>query len=191
VRHEGDLCGRCAQEHAGTTGAPTQPKWINEVPQALEALFANRPALGWPGKASLWDLFALEKYNGGPGKLSDLGYVLERIEPTTLAKLRDWLDNKKEEAVERNVFNSWQESRTFVGHSAWLKQLPPGMPLSPETEDGLPIQLTAIRTDGKKWDLNLPIRAELLRRLPRYFSERLCQATWHVTQSLPAAARCH
>ena len=39
-------------------------------------------------------------------------------------------------------------------------------------EDGLPIQLTAIRADGKKWDLNLPIRAELLRQLPRYFSER-------------------
>ena len=46
------------------------------------------------------------------------------------------------------------------------------MQLLPEKKDGLPFQFGAVRTDGEKWDLNLPIRLELLRRFPRKFSER-------------------
>ena len=53
-----------------------------------------------------------------------------------------------------------------------LGPLPPNMNLLPDSKDGLPIQVAAIRTDGEKWDLNIPIRAELLRQLPHYFSER-------------------
>lgn len=59
-----------------------------------------------------------------------------------------------------------------MGLAALLTPLPDKMELVPDTKDGLPFQIRAVRTDGKTWDLNIPIRAELLRLLPRHFGER-------------------
>ncbi len=172
VTRKSNFCEKCEDELANVNRTSGSERWEGEVTNAIEALFASRPESQWPDRASLWDLFNLEQYNGGHGKPSDRGFVLSHLQPETLLKLKDWLDNNSQEAVKKYGYNRWLHLRTVVGIGAWVKQLPRDMDLSPDTEDGLPIQITAIRTDGKKWDLNIPIRLELLRLMPRYFSER-------------------
>jgi hypothetical protein len=144
---------------------------MDKVNGAIETVFAQRHIAGSPEKAVLWDLFELDPYNGGWKKFSDRGAVLGRLDAKTLGKLRDWLDENKDRAVERYNHGRWADLRADAGAGAWLKQLPPDMYLGPDTEDALPFQGVAVRTDCKKWDLNLPIRAELLERFPRYFSD--------------------
>jgi hypothetical protein len=164
VAHEGDLCEKCQKHYSEDTQVLKSGGWRNRV---IEAIQASRP-----GQVVLWDLFALNPDNGGWGKLSDLGEVLMRLDGHTLAKLRDWLDENRDRAVERHGYHTWLVLRTSVGLEALLAPLPPKMQLLPDTKDGLPFQIAAVRTDGKRWDLNIPIRAELLRQLPHYFSER-------------------
>jgi hypothetical protein len=118
------------------------------------------------------DLLALDSDNGEKGRKSDLGEVLERLDSKTLYIISDQLHTDRERLTHDYGYNQWLNLQTHVRFNAWAKQLPPGMSLSPDTEDGLPIQVVAIRSDGEKWDLNVPIRAELLWRFPRYFSER-------------------
>lgn len=149
-------CDRCLKEHAGGLPSP-DARW---KAVALEAIFPDE----WE-RRSLWDLFALSPYH-------ERGRALSRLDAKTLGKLRVWLDENKVLAVERCHYGRWVGLRAEAGVGAWLKQLPSGTQLRPSTEDGLPIQAVGVRTDGKKWDLNLPIRAELLRRYRRYFSER-------------------
>jgi hypothetical protein len=167
-----DLCDRCLQEYADAANAYSNPAWMLEVDEAITAVSAERPYLRAVGRGSLWDLFGLDTHNGGWGKQSDRGEVLMRLDANTLTKLRDWLDENRGRAVERYGYYTWLDLRTKVGLGAWLAQLPPDMKLLPDAKDGLPFQAVAVRTDDKKWDLNAPIRAELLRRSPRYFSER-------------------
>jgi hypothetical protein len=50
----------------------------------------------------------------GGGK-SDLGEVLTRLDTHTLAKLKDWLDENRERAVERHGYDTWFAVRTLVG----------------------------------------------------------------------------
>jgi hypothetical protein len=123
------------------------------------------------GKGSLKDLLELDWVNN-KGQNSDLGEVLEPLDSKTLYMVSDWLDTDREQLTHDYGHNRWLHLRTQVRLNAWLKQLPPGMSLSPDSHDGLPIQVAAIRTDGKKWNLNIPVRAELLRMVRRYFSER-------------------
>src|SRR5215218_7758409 len=78
-----DICEKCEEELAGGYRSSSAEWWKDEVVEAIQAL--------QPGKAVLWDLFALNPYNGGWGKCSDRGEVLMRLDAHTLAKLRDWL----------------------------------------------------------------------------------------------------
>jgi len=158
-----DICEKCEEELAGGYRSSNAERWKDEVIKAIQALR--------PGKAVLWDLFGLNADNGGWGKFSDRGEVLMRLDANTLIKLRDWLDEERDRAVEDYGYYTWLDLRTQVGLGAWAAQLPPDMQLLPDTKDGLPIQVAAVRTDGTKWDLNIPIRAELLRLTRRYFSE--------------------
>jgi hypothetical protein len=162
---QGDICEKCEEELAGGYRSSSAERWKDEVAEAIQAVR--------PGKAVLWDLFALNPDNGGwKKKLSDRGEVLMRLDTHTLTNLRDWLEENRDRAVEDYGYYTWLDLRTTVGLVALLAQLPPNMQLLSDTKDGLPIQVAAVRTDGKRWDLNVPIRAALLRRLPRYFSER-------------------
>jgi hypothetical protein len=145
---------------------------MDNVNGAIETVFAQRPIADSPEKAVLWDLFELDPYNGGCKKFSERGAVLGRLDAKTLGKLRDWLDENKYLALERYRHGRWAGLRVDAGLGAWLKQLRPDTYLGPDTEDTLPFQGVAVRTDGEKWDLNVPIRAELLHRRPRKFSER-------------------
>jgi hypothetical protein len=102
VTRKSNICEKCEAEEAELAGGHRtsgSERWKDEVTDAIEALFASRPASQWPDKASLRDLFELEMYNGGPGKPSDLGFVLGHLNPRTLSKLRDWLDDSQQ-AVE-------------------------------------------------------------------------------------------
>jgi hypothetical protein len=167
-----DICEKCEEELAGGHKSSSTEQWKDKVVEAIEAVYAKKSALAHPEKASLWDLFALDTQNGGWAKLSDFGEVFACLDAPTLAKLRDWLDENRDRAVERYGYYTWLNVRTRVGVEAWLAQLPPDMQLLPDAKDGLPVQIASVSTDGEKWDLNIPIRIELLRRLPRYFSER-------------------
>jgi hypothetical protein len=125
-----------------------------------------------PGKASLWDLFELDPDNGGDGWKSDLGKVLALLDSKTLYKTWEWVDDNRDEAMSRyGAHNRSEVVRLLVGFFAHFKALPPE-PLFADTQDGFPLQAVAIRNDGRKWDLTLPIRAALLQRARRYLSER-------------------
>jgi hypothetical protein len=168
----GDICEKCEEELAGGYGSLSAERWKDEVAEAIEAHYAKKIASQHSGKASLWDLFALNPHNGEEGKFSDRGEVLRRLDAHTLTKLGDWLDENRDRAVEDHGYYAWLDLRKHVGSAAFVDQLPADLQPPTDTEDGLPLQVWAVRTDGKKWDLNLPIRAELLRLTRRYFSER-------------------
>jgi hypothetical protein len=169
--NKNDICERCQKEHAAGYKFSRTDQWKEKVREAIEAICAKKPASQRSGKASLWDLFKLDS-TLQKDKPSERGEVLSRLDGKTLAKLRDWLEENRDRAVERYGYYTWLRLRTEVGLQALFASLPPKMRLLPDKKDGLPFQVGAVRVDGKTWDLNLPIRAELLRRLPRYFSER-------------------
>jgi hypothetical protein len=174
VPHEGDFCSRCHRELWGAYKTSRADAWMDKVNGAIETVFAQRPIADSPEKAVLWDLFELDPDNGAWKKFSDRGAALLRLDAKTLGKLRDWLDENKDQAVEDGRYTSWVRLRADVWLLAWTSQFPPEhqhKPLLPDTKDGLPLQIVAVRTDGKKWDLNIPIRAELLRLVRRYFSD--------------------
>jgi hypothetical protein len=164
VSRDGDLCEKCQRHYAEDTQTLRSVGWRDKVIEAIQALR--------PGNALLCDLFTLNPDNGGWGEYSDRGEVLMRLDAHTLTKLRDWLEENRDRAVELHGYHAWLRLRTEVGLLALLAPLPPKMQLSPDKKDGLPLEIGAVRTNGKTWDLNIPIRAELLRRAPRYFSER-------------------
>jgi hypothetical protein len=170
---QGDFCAQCREKHAAGYRSSRADAWMDKVNGAIETVFAQRPIADSPEKAALWDMFELDSHNGGWKKFSDRGAVLRRLDAKALGKFRDWLDKNKDRAVKHPDYGyyAWVDLRTCVGLSALMAQLPPDMQLLPDTKD-LPLQIAAVRTDGKQWDLNLPIRAELLERFPRYFSER-------------------
>jgi hypothetical protein len=167
-----DICERCQKEHPTGYKSSSNERWKDKIREAIEAVYVKKSASQHSAKASLWDLFSLDAQNGGWGRLSDRGEVLSCLDARTLTRLRDWLEENRDRVIERYGYYTWLDLRTEVGLDAWLSQLPPDMELLPDTKDGLPLQGVAVRTDGKKWDLNIPIRAELLRQLPRRFSER-------------------
>ncbi len=101
MAYEGDLCEKCQKQHVGVIQAPKKRGWIDEVIEALEALYETRPTPQRPVRASLWDLFNLNPFLVGQDKSSDRGEVLKRLSTNTLAKLRDWLEVNGQEAVNR------------------------------------------------------------------------------------------
>ncbi len=158
------LCEPCQRKYAEGYPSEANARWVREVVLAIETVR--------PGKASLWDLFELNPHNGGRDWAADRGKVLACLDSKTLDKIRGWIGDNIEEAMERYGFVRPITLRTEVGLTAWLRRLPPDMSLLPNKQDGFPLQGVAIREDGKTWDLNAPIRARLLQEWPRYFSER-------------------
>ncbi len=119
-------------------------------------------------KPDMWSLLELNPHNGGPGKYSDRGVLLDSLDADTLTQIRTWLEENKERAIAVYGYGPWMGLRADVGILALLERLPPNAlrtdPFADKPKDGLtPLQGVAVRVDGKKWDLDLPIRAELLR----------------------------
>lgn len=116
----------------------------------------------------MWSLFELNPHNGGSGKYSDRGALLDSLDADILTQIRTWLEENKERGVAVYGFDRWLNLRADVWFEAAAKQMPPEVRdtdyFANKAKDGSPLQGVAIRTDGKTWDLDLPIRDELLRR---------------------------
>jgi len=172
-RHN-DICDKCEEELAGAIPVSRETEWMHEIGNAIKRAAVESLGLEAASNSSPWDLLELNRYNGGWGYESDFGKVLAHMDVMILCKVRDWLEHNREEVVERYD----DSARIFltVRFSVYVHQMPPhverenffaGLP-----NDGLPIQGVAMRVDGKKWDLNIPVRAKLLSLAPRYFTEQ-------------------
>jgi hypothetical protein len=119
---------------------------------------------GW--KYDMWRCLELDPHNGGAGQYSDRGKFLRSLSIGELNRIRDWLEANKERTIEAYSLGRWSGLSFAVGFEAWAKQLPPDVrhadSFKDKLKDGLPLQGVAIRSDGKKWDLDTPIRAMLL-----------------------------
>jgi len=111
-------------------------------------------------------LFGLDTTDGGFGKVHSLGAFLNSLDTEALVRLRDWLDENQERATQLYGHHRWHTVRFLVSCSAWVERLPQDVRYADafvhKPKDGLPMQGVAIRTDGKKWNLDAPIRAALL-----------------------------
>ncbi len=146
---------------------------MGEVAETIQAVLTGGAKERLAFEATLWDLFDLDSHNGGIGKYSDRGEVLGRLSPKILGKIRHWLEGNSERAIARHGRPKWIGLRADVWAIGHLKQLPSDMQLlTNKRVDGLPLQGVAVRTDGKKWDLMLPVRLALLESQRRFFSER-------------------
>ncbi len=113
-------------------------------------------------------LFELKTSPGDFGKPNSRGTFLGSLGADALIGLRNFLEQNKERAIAVYGYGPWVGLRADVGILALLERLPPNAlrtdPFADKPKDGLtPLQGVAVRVDGKKWDLDLPIRAELLR----------------------------
>ncbi len=166
------FCEPCRRKHAGGFAHSKRDRWMSEVAKTIEAVLAGG-AKGPKFEATLWDLFDLDLHNGEIGKVSDRGEVLDRLAPKTLVKIRCWLEDNSERAIKDHGLPKWIGLRADVWANGLLKQLPLDTQLLPNKQRaGLPLQGVAVRLDGKKWDLMLPVHAALLERQRRFFSER-------------------
>lgn len=171
VGREGDLCQRCAQEHKGAVRTSNNPKWMDEVLDAIRAVRVRGFNGGKAETVSIWDLFELDD-TPRHGRSSDFGEALG-LSAKTLGKLRDWLDDNTEEAVQRfgepRCVNVYGTVRTM----AWLKALPPDESLFPkERKTNLPLEVVAYTRRGRRVDETTAIKLAQLRQAPRFYSER-------------------
>jgi hypothetical protein len=161
------------QEHAETVRASRVAEWQNDVIGAIEAVWTERDAAKSTSKASLWDLFDLNRDNGGEGKRHDRGECLNRLNGNTLTKLRGWLETNEEEAVKRYGRNAFVVLRTEVGLNGWLSTLPSDKPLFADKQDAtLPFEAVGYKRSGRAVDMTIPIRLKRLRDERGYKSER-------------------
>jgi hypothetical protein len=116
----------------------------------------------------MWSLFELDQHNGGLGKYSDRGAILRSLDADTLEATKTWLERNGDRAIEHYGYNRWRFLLFNVNAELWYKRMPEDVrrfdPFADRPKYGLPLQGVAIRTDGKTWDLDLVIRAEILRR---------------------------
>jgi hypothetical protein len=144
---------------------------MEEVLEAIQTVRVHNFGDSEVGTASIWDLFELDdtpRY-GGP---SDLGEALD-LSAKTLAKLRDWLDDHTEEALQRYKEPRRTNLYGKVRALAWLSALPPDEPPFPEERDtSLPLEGVAYTRSGRSVDETIALRLALLRQAQRYFSER-------------------
>src|SRR5918994_1718053 len=63
-----DLCEPCLREHAEGVRVSRVAQWQDEVLGAIEAVWTERDEAKSTSKASLWDLFDLDRDNGGGGE---------------------------------------------------------------------------------------------------------------------------
>jgi hypothetical protein len=181
--NKGDFCNQCQRQHAGGYRTSSNDRWMDEAIKDIETVFAQRPAPQHPRKATLWDLFSLDSSNGGWKKYSDRGAVLMRLDAKTLRKLRDWLEEHKQEAIEHYDEHRYKHLHNNVSLFAAFSSLPPDKPLLPE-EAGTDSWFDAVAhytKRGTSRDLTLPIRAaaraEELRQERRHITEREIEQT--------------
>src|SRR5215217_7486516 len=161
-----DLCEPCLREYAEGVGASRVAEWQDEVLSAIEAVWTERDQAKSTSKASLWDLFGLDRDNGGTGKRSDRGECLSRLNSSTLAKLRGWLETNEEEAVKRYGRNAFLGLRSDVGLLAGLYAWPSDKSLLPDNDKQavtLPFDAAGYKRSGRVVDITIPIRLALLR----------------------------
>ena len=132
---EGDFCGQCREKHRGWYRISNNDRWMDKVTEAIETVFTHRPSPQRPYKATLWDLFDLDSRNGGWKKYHDRGAVLGRLDAKTLATLRDFLEEHKEEAINRRGALQYEDLRGAVGVQASLASLSPGKSLLAQEHD--------------------------------------------------------
>ena len=183
VTREGDLCERCARENQGAVRSSNNPRWMDEVLEAIQAVHVHNFGDSVVGTASIWDLFELDdtpRY----GRPSDLGQALD-LSAKTLAKLIDWLDDHTEEALQRynkepRCTNLYGKVRALARLSALLPDEPP----FPEDRDTiLPLEAVAYTRSGRSVDETIALRLALLRQAPRRFSERDLEKELRVPRS--------
>src|SRR5215207_10567255 len=170
-----NLCERCLQEHVGSVRASRVAEWQDEVLDAIEAVKSEGDAAKTTSKSSLWDLFDLDRDNGGAGKRSDRGECLGRLNGSTLAKLRGWLETNEEEAVKRYGRNAFLGLRADVGLLAGLHTWPSDKSLLPDNEKQdvtPPFDAVGYKRSGRAVDVTIHIRLALLRDERGYRSER-------------------
>jgi hypothetical protein len=181
VARVGDLCGKCERETAEARGTSPSRGWMDEVIEAIETAFAGKRSETRPpfDKASLWDLFDLDPS-------SESGIVLDCLDAKTLYKLRDWLVANEEEALRRDEQRGTRYRfaglRAHVGVLARLHSLP----------NDREFYVVGYKRSGRVVDITIPIRLVLLRREPRYWSERdlaeqlgIPRSTlWHISKRM-------
>jgi len=163
------------QEHAESIRASRVAEWQDEVLDAIEAVWSERDTAKATSKASLWDLFDLDRDNGGAGKRSDRGECLSRLNGSTLAKLRGWLETNEEEAVKRCGRNAFLGLRADIGLLAGLCAWPADKSLFPDDDkqDVTPsFDAVGYKRSGRAVDITIPIWLALLRDERGYRSER-------------------
>src|SRR5215203_2899650 len=161
-----DLCDRCLQEHAETVRASRVAEWQNDVIGAIEAVWTERDAAKSTSKASLWDLFDLNRDNGGEGKRHDRGECLNRLNGNTLTKLRGWLETNEEEAVKRYGRNAFVGLRADISLLAGLCAWPSDKSLFPDDDKQdvtPPFDAVGYKRSGRAVDIIIPIWLALLR----------------------------
>ena len=103
----------------------------------------------------------------------DVGPALAHLCAPELRQIRAWLDDVKDRALAEYPPVRWGYLRFYTGFAAMVDELPPEERRK-DVGSGVsrlgPLQGVAILADGKRWDLVLPVRADLLRR--RGLSER-------------------
>jgi hypothetical protein len=96
----------------------------------------------------LRDLFDLDARNGGRNKDSDRGAALGRLDAKTLGNLRDSLQERRDEALDKQFCDEYQykDLRATVGLMAIFTALPPDKPLMSEKQDAPTPPDTVIHT---------------------------------------------
>src|SRR5215203_4261364 len=91
------LCDSCARRHVGAVRASNNKHWARKTLETIKTAEGR----GSDYEVSLWDLFELDHTNGGHGRKSNLGKTLDCLDPTTLDRVREWIDDNTGEAIER------------------------------------------------------------------------------------------
>jgi hypothetical protein len=152
----GGFCRECRAKHAGWYRTSGDDRWMDQVTLAIDKVFKQRPTSSHPYKATLRDLIDLDSQNGDWKKYSDRGAALMRLDAPTLRKLRSFLEEHHEEAIDREYCNElqYQELCTTVGLLATFAALPPDKPLV-AAEQGTPATTGAVTRTSRGHVINL------------------------------------
>jgi hypothetical protein len=129
---------------------------MDKITEAIETVFTQRPRPQRPYKATLRDLFDLDSRNGGQNEDSDRGAALGCLDAKTLGRLRDFLEERREEAIDKQYCDEHQykDLRTTVGVMATLTSLPADKPPVPEKQDS-PAPLGVVIHTSRGYVVNL------------------------------------
>ena len=185
---------------------------MDEVIQAIEIVFAQRPTPPRPPKATLRDLLDLDsRYDISEGD-TDLGDVLRLLDAKTVGNLKHFLKEHHQEAIDRQYCTEYHYGYlcSVVGMTAAYSSLPPddppllGKPDTPSgevirTRRGYVVDLAALNTalpfeaayigSGRSVNLKTPLSAavlaeELRQNYPR-ITERAIEDTIEEVLGVP------